>query len=307
MRVRTGFALLPLVLMPLAACASQADKNDDASDSTSSSTPASRSASGSATGSASAPADACATDQLHLVKSGTLTVATDSPAYDPWFSGDDPSNGKGYESAVAYAVAQQLGFSQDQVSWVKEVFNNSYKPGPKNFDFDINQISITADRAKVVDFSDGYYTVSQGVVALKDSPIASATSLADLADYHLGAQTGTTSLTAIRDDIKPATDPSVFTTNNAAKQALVDHQVDGIVVDLPTAFYLTAAELKGSTIVGQLPPVAGEQEQFGMLFAKGNPLVTCVDQALAALKADGTIAQLDQQWLSNKVDVPVLQ
>jgi polar amino acid transport system substrate-binding protein len=302
MRLRTGLALLPLVLMPLAACASQADNNDNASDGGSSS------AATTSTGSSpSATTDACATDQLHLVKSGTLTVATDTPAYDPWFSNNDPSNGKGYESAVAYAVAQQLGFSADQVAWVKEPFNNSYKPGPKNFDFDINQISITADRAKVVDFSDGYYTVAQGVVAFKDSPIASATSLADLADYHLGAQTGTTSLTAIRDDIKPATDPAVYQTNNQATRALKDHQVDGIVVDLPTAFYLTAAEIDGSTIVGQLPPVDGEQEQFGMLFAKGNPLVTCVNQALAALKSDGTLAQLEQQWLSNKVDVPVLQ
>jgi polar amino acid transport system substrate-binding protein len=306
MRLRTGLALLPLVLLPLAACASQADKDDSASDSTSTGATAGG-AGGTTSGSASAATDACATDQLHLVKSGQLTVGTDSPAYDPWFSDNDPTNGKGYESAVAYAVAKQLGFSSEDVSWVKVPFNNSYKPGPKSFDFDINQISITPDRAQVVDFSDGYYTVSQGVVALKGSPIASATSLAKLADYHLGAQTGTTSLTAIRDDIKPATDPAVFQTTNAAKQALLDHQIDGIVVDLPTAFYLTAAEIKGSTIVGQLPPVSGEQEQFGMLFQKGNPLVSCVDQALAALKSDGTLDQLQQQWLSDRVDVPVLQ
>jgi len=304
MRLRTGLAVLPLVLVPLAACAPEDDDSGTASDDNTSSAPSETAASD---GSESAAPDACATDQLNLLSPGTLTVGTDSPAYPPWFVDNDPSNGKGYESAVTYAVAEQLGFTADQVTWVKVPFNTSYKPGDKNFDFDINQISITPQRAEVVDFSDGYYSATQAVIALKDSDIAGVTSLADLADYKLGAQTGTTSLTAVRETIKPSTEPAVFEDTNAAKQALLNGQVDGIVADLPTAFYITAAEIEDSVIAGQFQPVTGEQEQFGMLFQKGNPLVDCVNQALAALTSDGTLDQLQQQWLSNEVDVPVLQ
>ncbi len=303
MRLRSGLAVLPLVLVPLVACAPQ-DDSGSAADDTSSAPPATGSAG--ATASASA-ADACATDQLNLKTPGQLTIGTDSPAYDPWFQDNDPSNGKGFESAVAYAVAGQLGFTNDQVKWVKVPFNTSYKPGDKDFDFDINQISITPARAEVVDFSDGYYAAAQAVVALKDSDIAQAASLADLAKYKLGAQTGTTSLTAVRETIKPDSDPAVFEDTNAAKQALLNGQIDGIVVDLPTAFYITAAEIKNSVIVGQFQPVSGEQEEFGMLFQKGNPLVACVNEALAALTSNGTLDQLEQQWLSSEVDVPVLQ
>jgi polar amino acid transport system substrate-binding protein len=208
---------------------------------------------------------------------------------------------------VAYAVAEKLGFTHDQVEWTVVPFNTSYKPGDKDFDFDINQISISPERAKVVDFSDGYYSAAQALIALESDDITSATTLADLASYKLGAQTGTTSLTAIRDTIKPSEEPAVFEDTNAAKQALLNDQVDGIVADLPTAFYITAAEIKKSVIVGQFQPVSGEQEQFGLLFQKGNPLVPCVNEALAALTADGTLDQLQQQWLSNEVDVPVLQ
>jgi polar amino acid transport system substrate-binding protein len=220
---------------------------------------------------------------------------------------NDPTNGQGYESAVAYAVAEQLGFSQDEVSWVKVPFNSSYKPGAKDFDFDINQISITPARAKVVDFSDGYYQAAQAVIALKGSPASEVTSIAELADYNLGAQTGTTSLTAIRDVIQPASEPAVFEDTNAAKQALLNNQVDAILADLPTAFYITAVEIPKGTIVGQFQPTSGEQEEFGMLFEKGNPLADCVNQALATLGSDGTLDQIEQQWLSDVVDVPELQ
>jgi len=306
MRLRSGLALLPLVLVPLVACAPQDDDSGStASDDATTSAPPDTSSPGTTT--SASPADACAPDQLNLKTPGQLTVGTDSPAYDPWFQDNDPANGKGFESAVAYAVAEQLGFTHDQVTWVKVPFNTSYKPGAKDFDFDINQISITPARAQVVDFSDGYYAAAQSVVALKGDDIADATSLADLAKYKLGAQTGTTSLTAIRDTIKPDSDPAVFEDTNAAKQALNNDQVDGIVVDLPTAFYITAAEIKNSVIIGQFQPVSGEQEEFGMLFEKGNPLVACVNEALAALKADGTLDQIEQQWLSSEVDVPVLQ
>jgi len=238
---------------------------------------------------------------------GVLTIATDSPAYDPWFRNNDPTNGKGYESAVAYAVAKQLGFDTSSVTWVKEPFNKSFAPGHKDFDFDINQISITAARAKVVDFSDGYYDAAQAVIAVKGTAAAAATSLAGLKQLKIGAQTGTTSLTAIRDQIQPSSDAVVFQNTNDAKQALLNHQVDAIVADLPTAFYLTAVEIPKGTIVGQFAQTGGTPEQFGMLFSKNNPLVGCVNQALANLKSDGTIDAIEKKWLSQTVNVPVLK
>ena len=234
-----GLTLLPVLLTALA-CA-PADEADDTADEP-----------------AATAADACAKDELPLVNDGRLTIGTDSPAYEPWFVDDDPTNGKGFESAVAYAVAEELGFSDDEVDWVTVPFNTSYKPGEKNFDFDINQISITPARAEVVDFSDGYYSAAQAVIVLKDSPAADATSVAELADLRLGAQTGTTSLTAFREVIQPSADPLVFEDTNAAKQALLNDQVDAILADLPTAFYITAVEIPQGTIVGQFQPETGD-------------------------------------------------
>jgi polar amino acid transport system substrate-binding protein len=265
------------------------------------------SSSGGSGSSASPSGSDCSVDNLNLYKDGQLTVATDSPAYDPWFKNNDPTNGKGYESAVTYAVADQLGFSQDQVKWVKVRFNNSYKPGPKDFDFDINQISITPERAKAVDFSDGYYTQTQALIALKDSPAADATSVDDLKSLKLGAQTGTTSLTALRDQVQPDSEPLVFQDTNAAKQALLNGQVDAIVADFYTANYITAVEIPQATIVGQFEQEGGNPEEFGMLFEKGNPLVGCVNEALGTLTSDGTLDQLQQKWLSGATDVPVLK
>ena len=253
----------------------------------------------------SASATMCAAGKT--LTEGALTVGTDSPAYDPWFRKDDPTNGQGFESAVAYAVAEQLGFAADQVEWVTVPFNTSYKPGPKEFDFDINQISITPARAEVVDFSDGYYQAAQAVIALADSPAAGATTVAELADLKLGAQTGTTSLTAIRDVIQPAEDPAVLEDTNIAKQQLLSGQVDAILADLPTAFYITAVEIPKASIIGQFQPDTGEQEEFGMLFEKGNPLVECVNEALAAMEADGSLDAIEQEWLSDTVGVPELQ
>lgn len=293
MRTRRILALpmsLPL-LLALGACA-PVDEAPDGSD---------------ATGGSPTSAEPCATEELPTLEPGTLTVGTDSPAFEPWFSDNDPTNGKGFESAVAYAVAEELGFSEDQVEWVKVPFNSSYKPGPKDFDFDINQISITPERAEVVDFSDGYYEAAQAVIALEDSPIASATTVEELAGYSLGAQTGTTSLTVIRDVIDPGTDPVVFEDTNVAKQALLNGQVDAILADLPTAFFITAVEIPEASLVGQFRPETGEPEEFGMLFEKGSPLVPCVDEALATLREDGTLDDLEQQWLSDVVDVPELQ
>ncbi|WGL52693.1 ABC transporter substrate-binding protein [Nocardioides sp. BP30] len=298
MRLRSSAALVAVVLTAasLAACSA---KNDSATDAGGSASTGSAS-----TGSASsASAASCAPADLHLYSPGKLTVATDSPAYAPWFKKDDPSNGQGFESAVAYAVAKQLGFSADQVTWTKQAFNTSYTPGAKKFDFDINQISITPERAKVATFSDGYYTADQAVITL-DKNKDKASSLAGLKSLKLGAETATTSLTAIRDDVQPSSQPLVFDTDDQAKQALLHGQIDGLVTDLPSADYISS-EIKGSTVAGRFSN--SEPEEFGLLFAKGNPLVTCVDQALATLKSNGTLDQLQQQWLANMESVPVLK
>ena len=260
-------------------------------------------------------ADPCAPDSLQVVSDGKLTIGTDNPAYPPWFGGaekapwkiSDPTSGEGFESAVAYAVADQLGFLEADVEWKVVPFNQSFKPGPKDFDFDINQISITDARRKAVDFSDGYYDVNQALVSVKGSKIDGATSVADLKDAKLGAQIGTTSLRYIQDTIQPSADPSVYDTSNDVISALKAKQIDGIVVDLPTAFYIVAAELDDGVIVGQFPAAEGEQEQFGMVFEAGSALVDCVNEALQALADDGTLADIQQEWLSDKASAPVIE
>jgi len=242
----------------------------------------------------------CAKENLTLVAPGTLTIGTDSPAYPPYFADDDPTNGQGFESAVAYAVADGLGFAPGEVAWTVVPFNKSYAPGDKDFDFDINQISITPKRQKAVDFSNGYYTVNQAVVALNDSPIAGATSLAELQAAKLGAQVGTTSLDFITDVVQPADEPFVYNDTNDAKSALNNGQIDGIVVDLPTAYYITAVEIENSKIVGQFPAIEGG-EQFGLLFQKGNPLVQCVNLVLDDLAASGELQAIQDQWLAGEM------
>jgi polar amino acid transport system substrate-binding protein len=259
-------------------------------------------------------ASSCAKSDLNLVSAGQLTIGTDNPAFPPWFGGaphkpwqvSDPNSGQGYESAVAYAVAKQLGFDKSGVTWIRVPFSNSYAPGPKSFDFDINQISFTPARAKVVDFSDSYYDVNQSVVVNKGTPIASVTSVAGLKPYELGAQLGTTSYQFIKDTIKPSKQPSVFPSNAAAVQALKNKQIDGLVVDLPTAFYVTAVQIPNSKVLGQFPAAPGG-EHFGMVFQKGNSLVACVNKALATLRGNGTLKQLQQQWLAKATGAPTLK
>jgi len=263
-----------------------------------------------------ARAASCAKANLELVSPGTLTVGTDNPAYPPWYAGgtpkgstwkiNDPSNGKGFEPAVAYAVAKQLGFSASEVKWVYVPFNRSYAPGKKSFDFDINQISYSPARAKVVSFSASYYDVNQALVVLKDSKISTVHTIAGLRDFKLGAQLGTTSYDYIKNTIKTSSTPSVFPQNAAAIQALKNKQIDGLVVDLPTAFYVTAVQVPNATILGQFPTQSGG-EHFGMVFAKGNPLVACVNGALAKLKANGTLEKIQQQWLAKATGAPVLK
>jgi polar amino acid transport system substrate-binding protein len=241
-----------------------------------------------------------AADEMETVADGTLTIATDDPAYEPWFVDNDPTNGEGYESAVAYAIAEQLGYTAEQVTWVKVPFNKVVQPGPKDFDFDINQVSITEARRKAVDFSSGYYDVVQTVITNSGSSIDGATSVADLADAKLGAQVGTTSYAAITDQIQPSEEPFVFDTNDQAVQALKNGQIDGIVVDLPTAYFMTAVQLDDGVIVGQLPLPEGEVEQFGAVLGKDSPLTDCVSGAVDTLREDGVLDQISQEWLAQQ-------
>jgi len=244
-------------------------------------------------------ADACSKDKLALKTPGAFSVGTDKPAYEPWFAGNEPSNGKGFESAVTYAVAQKLGFGPAEVKWQTVQFNTAFAPGPKKFDIDVNQVSISDERRKAVDFSTGYFDVTQTVITTAGSKIANAKSIADLSGAKLGAQVGTTSYTALRDVIKSSQSPAVFDTNDLAVQALKNKQVDGIVADLPTAFYMTGAQLDDGKIVGQLPG-GDKPEQFGFVLQKGSALTPCVSQAVDALRADGTLAKLQAEWLTAK-------
>jgi polar amino acid transport system substrate-binding protein len=265
-------------------------------------------------------ADACAKDSLTLVSPGKLTIGTDNPAYSPYFlpkdggntppwdtefSGD-PTTGTGFESAIAYAVAGKLGFTKDEVTWTPVKFDNSYAPGPKTFDFYLAQVSYTPERAQAADLSDGYFFLNQSLVAVGGTPIAKAKSLADLASYQFGAQAGTTSYNTIVNVIKPTKEPRVYDSNDAAITALNNKQIDGLVVDLPTAFYVTAAQMDNGVIVGQFPPTGGEQEHFSLVLAKGNALTPCVNGALAAMKADGSLDAITKEWMSDKANAPVI-
>jgi polar amino acid transport system substrate-binding protein len=243
---------------------------------------------------------------LKTLNAGYLTIGTDDPAYTPWFDSNKPANGKGFESAVAYAVAKQLGYPASKVKWVKAPFNTVIQPGKKAFDFDINEVSITPERAKAVDFSTGYYDVAQALITTTKSKIAKAKTIADLANAKLGAAVGTTSYTTITDVIKPKAKPSVFDTNDIATQALINGQIDGLVLDLPTAFYVAAASLKNGLIVGQFAPKSGS-EQFGLVLSKGSALTKSVSAAVDALRANGTLKKIAAQWLSNTAGAPVLK
>jgi polar amino acid transport system substrate-binding protein len=245
--------------------------------------------------------ESCDIADLNLVTEGTLTVATGEPAFPPWVGTVDgenfdvPESGTGFESALVYALAAEMGFAEGDVTWVRTGFDEAIGPGEKAWDFNIQQYSITEARDEVVDFSDPYYTTKQALVAFPDSAVADATTLADLADANLGAQIGTTSLDFVEDVI--GTQAAVYDTNVDAKSALDAGQIDGIVVDLPTAYYVTAVEIEGSAIIAEFEAAAQAPENFGMLFAEGNSLVGCVNQALAALRADGTLDALEDEWL----------
>lgn len=258
--------------------------------------------------------DECAAENLQLKTGGQLTIGTGNPAFPPWFEGgsetddwefNDPNNGQGYEGAFAYAVADRLGFAADQVVWLPSTFNQSIAPGPKKWDFNLQQISISKKRAKRVDFSTGYFDNVQALVSVKGSAIDGATSFAELADAKFGVPVGTTSFDYVVEVIQPNQEPAVYDDQAAAIQALKNGQVDGIVTDLYTAFYVRDVELDKGVIVGQFPPGA-EQDQFGLAFEKGSPLVDCVNQAIEAIKADGTLAAIQDEWLSAVGGAPVI-
>ena len=219
---------------------------------------------------------------------------------------DDPTNGEGFESALVYALAEQLGYAEDDVTWTRTGFDEAIAPGAKDYDFNIQQYSINAERDEVVDFSDGYYEVEQALVAAPDSAVAEASSVDELVDTRLGAAIGTTSLDYIEEVIEPTAQAQVFDDNAAAKSAFDAGQVDGLVFDLPTAYFITAVEIPDAEIAGVLPR-EGDAEELGMLFEEGSGLVDCVNEALAALESDGTLAALEEEWLSQGGDIPELE
>jgi polar amino acid transport system substrate-binding protein len=257
----------------------------------------------------------CSAENLETKTPGKLTIATDNPAFPPWFEGRkanepwDPTTTptkKGYEAQVAYAIAEELDFSDDQVEWTVVPFNQLFRPGPKDFDFDINQVSYSEERAQVLDFSESYYDVEQAVVTTRRSEIADAESLADLKDAKLGAAIGTTSYDTILEVIDPNPKPSVYDTNNDAISALKAEQVDGIVVDYPTSLYVSAVQVEGGTIVGRLPRLEDAPERFGVVFEKDSPLVECVNAAIAELRQNGTLKRLEERWIIGSAP-PVLR
>ena len=274
-------------------------------------------ASAAASVAASPSADPCAKDTLTLEAPGKLTIGTDNPAYPPYFQIPDgtatppwelgdPTNGQGFEGAFAYALAQKLGFAKEDVVWTVVPFDNSFAPGDKAFDIDINQVSFKPERAQAVDMSDGYYTLNQSVVALKDSGVASAKSIAGLKAFKFGAQVGTTSLDTINDVIAPTAAAMVYNSNDDAIAALKAKQIDGLVVDLPTAFFVTAVQVENSVIVGQFaPPTGAEAEHFSVVLPKGSALTACVNAAIAAMKSDGSLDAITKEWLADKANAPV--
>jgi polar amino acid transport system substrate-binding protein len=259
----------------------------------------------------------CAISSLNLLEEGTLTIGADNPAFPPWFGGEerqgspfkltDPTSGRGYESAVAYAIARQLGFARSAVKWVPVPFNNSFKPGKKSFDFYITQVSYKPERAQNVTFSAPYYYVQQALVAIKGTPITSVRSIAGLRGYKLGAQIGTTSYDTIVKQIRPRTSPAVFDTNNDAVTALKNKQIDGLVVDYPSTGYITGVQVTTGTVVGRFLPTGTQREYFGLVLSKGNPLVGCLNRAIRRLRTNGTLTRLERTWLAQSGGAPILR
>lgn len=308
-------AAMTATLALIAACT-----NGGASADPSPSPETSTQASASAAPSASAAADACSPESLETKTAGTLTIGTDNPAFppyweppaegeeatDPWEFGD-PTNKGGFEGAVAWAVAEELGFTDDTVEFIPVPFDNSYAPGEKDFDFYLAQVSFSEERAEAVDLSDGYFFSNQALVANADTPITEAASLADVAEYQLGVQQGTTSLTYIEEEIQPTTEAMVYNSNDAAIAALNAEQVDGIVVDLATAFFITAVQMENGTVVGQFPDAGEDKEYFSLVLEQDSALTDCVNEAIATLTDSGDLEAITTEWMSENAGAPVLE
>jgi polar amino acid transport system substrate-binding protein len=269
-----------------------------------------------ATGKPAAPAQipGCAKASLNLLNEGRLTLSTDNPAFPPWWGGGEtrkpwktsnPYSGKGYESAVAYEIARRLGFARSEVDWTPVLFSKSFAPGKKPFDWYMAQVSVSRERARAVTFSTSYYNVNQAVVGLKSNAIVKVRSLAGLKRFKLGAQVGTTSYAYIRNYIEPTQQPAVYDSNADAVAALKNRQIDGLVVDFPSTGYIVNVQVPTAKVVGRLP-TQGPQEVFGLVFQKGNPLVSCVNRALRAMRRDGTLKRLDVRWLG-RTGAPILK
>lgn len=290
---RSSLALVAAASLALAACGG-GDSSDESGD-----TIETTDDSGSGTG------NECTAGKT--LTDGVLTIATGNPAYEPWVVGDAPESGEGFEAAVAYAVATELGFDAGNVTWVRTGFDEAIQPGAKNFDFNLQQYSITEERKQTVSFSDPYYSTNQAMVGFADSPVVGATSVAELRDLKFGAQAGTTSLDFITNVIQPSAQPFLYDDNASAKAALEAKQIDAIVLDLPTAFYVSAVEIEGSTVIGQFPANdAAVGDDFGMLFDLDNPLVECVNTALAALRDSGELDAIVEEWLAGYTNAPII-
>lgn len=286
---RSIFSLLAVSAVVLTACGG----SDSASDTTA------------ADGSTATGGNECTAGKT--LGEGKLVIATGTPAFSPWVENDAPESGEGFEAAVAYAVANEMGFANENISWVRTSFDEAIQPGAKNFDFNLQQYSITDERKQTVSFSDPYYSTNQAIVGFADSPAANATTLAEIQGLKFGVQSGTTSLEFVNSVIKPTTDTYVYDDNAAAKAALEAKQIDAIVVDLPTAFYISAVEIEGSKVIGQFPAGEGTAaDQLGLVFDLNNPLVDCANTALQAIKDSGALAAIQQTWLSDKVSAPVI-
>ena len=301
---RSTLAIVSVLVLGLALVAAGCGGKKGSSSSSSSATESTTGGAAEAEGGATADAAACTPAKMETHSAETLTIATDKPAYPPYFENDEPENGEGFEGAVGYAIGKQLGYAKNQIKWTVEPFDSSYAPGPKNFDFDLNEISITPVREKAVDFSAPYYTAKQAVVVLEGSEAAKAKSLAELKGTKFGVQINTTSLKAVEEFIEPSSKPEVFNSSGDVVTALKNGQVEAVVVDLPTALYLTEAQVENATIAGQFGNAEGEE--WGALLGHESPLTDCVTGAVEALEESGELEKITQRWMSQAANAPEL-
>jgi polar amino acid transport system substrate-binding protein len=300
---RTLPALLTVAALTLAACGD--DDDDEAAPAATTEAPAAATDAPAATEAPASGGSAAECAAGNTIEDGVLTIATGEPAFPPYVINDaTPEDGQGFEAAVAMAVARELGFEGDAVTWVRTPFEAAIAPGPKDFDFNLQQYGITPERAEMVDFSQGYYTAPQAVFGLADSPAASATTMAELKDLKIGVAAGTTSVTYVEDTIQPSQEPLIFNDNAAAKTALETNQIDAVVSDLPTAIYITTVEIEGTKVFGQIE--GSGTDEWGLLLAKDSPLTECVDMALQTLKDSGELDTITTEWMSEFTEAPVI-